>query len=190
LLEVEREREERLARILRMERELAYLRSRDDYESVNSRRAHFDPHDKGDTFRRGSPPMRDTGFRSHAQDELAYSRADERRALYNRPLSPGPLPRGGPSSGGSYHDREPISYPMPGSSRGSASASREGHLMQYGGYSGLRGLTSLSVGYGTGGGLSTKVPGSSGAPPPGWPSSDHDKANANRPPFANAGPWS
>ena len=188
LLEVEREREERLARILRMERELAYLRTRDEYEPANSRRAHFDSHDTGETFRRGSPPMRDTGFHSHAQDEYAYTRSEERRGLYNRPLSPGALPRGGQSSGGSYHDREPISYPMPGSSRAAGGASREAHLMQYGGYSSLRGLSSLAVGYGAGSGMSANVPGSSGAPPPGWPSTD--KANANRPPFANAGPWS
>ena len=180
LLEVEREREERLLRILQMERELSYLRSREEYEPV-SRRSHYDSHyDRGETFNRGSPPLRD--LHSHARDELGIPRSEERRSLYNRPPSPGALPRGGSSSVGSFHDRETISYPTPNSSRTMA---RDGHLTQYGGYSNPRGLTSLAVGYGSG--MSTKP---TGGPPPGWPSSEHDKANINRPPFANAGPWS
>ena len=189
-----RDREERLTRILRMERELAYLRTRDEYYDSVVRRPQYDlPQDRGiaDSYHRLSPPSAPREYSSVIRD-YSLPRPDERslyarpndRSAFERPPSPGVL-------------REPISYPMPASGRPSAAAisSLERRDVQYGGaYSQRPVLSSPAVGYGSSAGSSNLHPSKpgalpSGAPPPGWPSTMYDKANANRAPFTNATPW-
>ena len=207
----ERQREERLSRILQMEREIAMLRSQDtgSYGSdsrkprVSSEMSH-DSYDRrgdgGGYHNRRSPGG--VGLNSHGgydsysssrDRDLAY-RGGERgggggggpigggggggggsgRGIYSR-LSPPPgdhhhhHTRGSGGSGDSSY-RESVSYPTQFGSGGSSYGSRNAPAV---------------VGYGSQGGKG------SGSLPPGWPSSDHhEKANANRPPFTNTGPWS
>lgn len=257
ILEIEREREERLSRILSMERELSVLRAREDgaYRRPPLSEAAYDRYD---AYRRErSPVKRESDYLSQ-QDylprrsyppESAYvrpgdysrnerpgyegSRSDiveREREYYNGRSSDihsnlrggggaGSVDSRGSSVSNNYSSstgaeayRHPaVSYPIPGRGVGGGYQHRDSSS-QYsagldagvarggggvaGGYgsrvggAGGRGSdggygpspTSLSVGYGiTGGG--GKV-GMGGAPPPGWPSSDYDKSNANRPPFA------
>ena len=95
------------------------------------------------------------------------------------------------SSGGGDAYRSPVSYPLQGRGGydrrdGGSQYSAGGGGLGYGGSRERSGIGALgqssgqSVSYGSSGG---KV-GLGGAPPPGWPSSDYDKSNANRPPFA------
>lgn len=215
LLEIEREREERLSRILNMERELAVLRTREETTTRRSQTLNepaYDRYDRYDTYRsrdRSPPPRRESDYppvRDYPRnDRLGYegARGDDRggRSYYNgRSNSPGArgggLGRDGFSSssgvgGDSY--REPVSYPIsgrggydhrdnPSQLLGGGGGGGGGTGMGYGsrGGSGMGQSSNPSVGYGSSGG---KL-GMGGAPPPGWPSSDYDKSNANRPPFA------
>ena len=204
LLDIEREREQRLARILQMEKELATLRNREDAYDSFSRRSvpELSPYDRGtaDAYRRHSPPLppREYGYRP--RDEPSYRSAERSRSYYERvmereldqPIERGferPLQR---STSPGIAPRDAISYPLPGSSR-SQLQSKYGEREGLGGLYGMpqrtgSQLPSVPVGYGN----SSKPSASreTGVPPPGWPSSDYDKVSANRPPFAGVTPWS
>ena len=176
--------------------------SYDRYDTYRSRERSPPPRRESDY-----PPMRDYP----RSDRLGYegARGDDRggRSYYNgRSNSPisrgggGGLGRDGLASGGvggggagdSYRDS--VSYPMSGRGGynhrddpsqllgGGGGGGGGGIGMGYGsrGGSGMGQSSNPSVGYGSSGG---KL-GMGGAPPPGWPSSDYDKSNANRPPFS------
>lgn len=178
LLDIEREREQRLARILQMEKELASLRSREDvYESFSHRSApELSPYDRGtDAYRRRSPPLppRDYGYRS--RDEPSY-RSERGRNYYeramDRELDPErsfdrPLQR---STSPGIAPRDPISYPLPGSSRSqlqSKYGEREGLGSSLFGMPQRPGpqLPSAPVGYGNSSKPSTARESGHGAPP-------------------------
>lgn len=180
----EKQREERLARILQMEREIAMLRSNQDspasYDSRKPRvsgdsydRRERDSYDRRDEYRR-SPPM-PRGYDSYSRDrEPSYrgsssdrgSGVSNGRGYYNRQSPSRDLARG--SDG--YRDQ--VSYPAHFNS-GTSNYNRN----------------SPTVGYGSVGGSGSL--GKSSAPtPPGWPPGSQDKSNPNRPPFTNTGPWS
>lgn len=206
LLEIEREREERLSRILTMERELALLRSREDSASRRPQpqtEAAYDRYDRYEAYRRErSPPRRELDYpppRDYPRnDRMGYEggRGDERGRSYYNGRSDSPGTREGPGSAGGSGEayRNPVSYPIQGRGgydrRDNSSQYSSGGGMGYGsrgggGGGGMGQSSNPSVGYGSSGG---KL-GMGGAPPPGWPSSDYDKSNANRPPFASAAPW-
>lgn len=193
--EQERQREERLARILQMERELALLRSRegDVLTSKTSRPPAADPHDRDVYVRRSPGPHSSLGPPSY---QSAYSRdrdngvygadaggADRSRGYYGHNSPPreyttrGYTGRGGTNSTGSGSFREPVAYPT---QFGTSNNSRYGSN-NTGGY-GNRGAAP-SVGYG-GSASGSK---SKSNLPPGWPSSDKP---VNQPPFSVGGPWS
>lgn len=211
MLEIEREREDRLARILEMERELNYLRqSREDPYEGSYRRGY--DHREGyytDSYRRASPPRdymypRDEHLpldRPYA-DRPYSDMSEDRRGYYDHPPSP-PL-RSGPQS--SYRTSPgPVSYPIRGSSidpdsRGPPPVGSARPLMGIdsrrdaaGSRYGPSQLPSAGVGYGNSS-MASKASSGSGpvsSVPPGWPSSDYEKSRgdlANRPPFASA--WS
>lgn len=179
--DVEREHEERLARILSMERELAYLRSREHHDSQR-RAADILPPERGsgssggggggNNYRGYSPPIPRDPLPAR---DMGMSRSDDRRGGYYVDRQPSPPLRSSGSGGNSYRDT--ISYPSYDRREGATSS-------QYGAnYS--RSGSSPTVGYG-GGGSGSKS--SSSNVPPGWPGADYDKsANA---PFANTSPWS
>lgn len=169
-----------------MERELAYLRERED----GSR--HHQPDtgscDRYDNYRRGNSPghpPRDSNYMSRKEPTYDSGRGDGRgRGYYNRP-DPGPRAPGG--GGDSY--RENISYPMQGGAN--RYDRRDEPPSQYrgsGGYNRSGPMPAPNVGYGGGGSQANKSSGP-GAPPPGWPSSAYDKSNVNRAPFTNSAPW-
>lgn len=173
--EQERQREERLERILQMEREIALLRSNE----ADSRKppprmldSHHDSYDRrggeGGYHRRSPPlnydsyPREREPYRERGGSDRGAVGGGGRGGVYSR-LSPVSGDRG---SDGPY--REPVAYPS-----------------QYTGSSGGGGRNPPGVGY-----SSQSSKGSGGSLPPGWPSGIHDKSNANRPPFTNTGPWS
>lgn len=215
MLEIEREREQRLSRILSMERELALLRSHEDSATRRpppSSDAAYDRYDRYDAYRRDrSPQRRELDYLSQREfllqrdhpprdDRIGYegNRGDDNRgrSFYNgRSNSPGGRGGGGGgsglggdgvgSSGGGDSFRAAISYPLQARMGGydrRDTSQFSGSGLGFGGSrgSGIGQSSGQSVGYGSSGG---KV-GIGGAPPPGWPSSDYDKSNANRPPFA------
>ena len=202
-----------------MERELALLRSREESATRRSQPMNepaYDRYDRYDTYRSRDrsppPPRRESDYpplRDYPRnDRMGYegTRGDDRggRSYYNgrsdlpsaRPgLGGDGLPSSGGGGGGGDSYRNPVSYPISG--RGGydhrdtpsqllgGGGGRGG--MGYGsrGGGGMGQSSNMSVGYGSSGG---KL-GLGGAPPPGWPSSDYDKSNANRPPFAGSAPW-
>ncbi len=196
-----------------MEKELLVLRNREEVYDPVPRRSRFDqPLDRGPppsvSYRRASPPppvvaREYPSARPPQHSGYSLNGSEERRSLYSRPTDRGldrPFER--PPSPPVH--REPISYPQPGISRLSSSGSnldrRDGFSSQYGnssyGFSQRSGggpsLPSANVGYGGGGIGRAMDPGkpvghSSGAPPPGWPSTDY---NVNRAPFASTSRWS
>ena len=199
--EQERAREERLARILQMEREIAMLRSREG-DPLESRRPPHTPeysHNRRDSYHRSSPPpsLNGSGYQSsysRDRDMPSYRSGDDGdrggtgRSYYGRQASPGDLPS---------RDFPPRDLPSRDfssrnlSSRGSSSEAglyRDSYPSQMssgGGSGGGYNRGSASVGYGSSGGG-----GPNSSLPPGWPSGGHEKSNLNRPPFINAGPWS
>ena len=195
ILEIEREREERLSRILAMERELAMLRSREDSAARRSQQPlpSDAPYDRYETYRRErSPPRRESEYpstRDYGHGERVgagyMARGDDSRGGggargYYNGRSTSPIPRGG-------EGRDPVSYPISGRGgyeRRDTSQFSGGASVGYGGYGG--GGAAGGGQYGSSGG---KL-GVGGALPPGWPSTDYDKSNANRPPFSNTSPWS
>ena len=204
MLEIEREREDRLARILEMERELNYLRqSREDPYEGSYRRGY--DHREGyftDNYRRASPP-RDYVYSREERLPLDRPYADrpysdlseDRRGYYDRPPSP-PLRSGLTSS----YRTSPgsVSYPIRGSSIDPAPVGAARPLMGIDSRRDVAGSRygpspSPGVGYGTGS-MATKAssgPGPVSVVPPGWPSSEYEKSRgdiASRPPFASA--WS
>ena len=173
----------------------------------------YDRFDRYDTYRsreRSPPPRRESDYppmRDYPRnDRLGYEGAhgDDRggRSYYNG-RSNSPVSRGGglgrdglASGGGGDSYREPVSYPISGRGGydhrdnpsqllggGGGGGGGGGIGMGYGsrGGSGMGQSSNPSVGYGSSSGGKL---GMGGAPPPGWPSSDYDKSNANRPPFA------
>ncbi len=176
----EKQREERLERILQMEREIAMLRSQQEGGFSDSRKpplnARRESYDRKESYHRSPPPsLNSHGYDSYSRDrdrDLPYRGGNSERGggmssgrgYYNRQS-----PSGERSNSDGY--REPVSYPGTGSGGG-------GNFSR----------ASASVGYGTGSAGSGKT-----SVPPGWPSGSQDKSNANRPPFAasaNTGPWS
>lgn len=212
MLEIEREREDRLARILEMERELNYLRqSREDpYDGSHRRGYERREGYYADNYRKASSPPRD--YPPYLRDDhLPLDRPyadrpygdlpEDRRGYYDRPPSP-PLRSGPPSS----YRTSPgtVSYPIRGSSidpdsRGLPTVGAARPLMGIdsrrevtGNRYGPSQLPSQGVGYGS---MASKPAASGSGPvssvPPGWPSADYEKSRgdiASRPPFASA--WS
>lgn len=89
LLQIEREREERIARILKMEKELTYLRAQRDDPEI-ARELAFD---KPSPEERYAAPDLSQEHHSYRDQSYPMSRADERRAAYferhgGRPSSP------------------------------------------------------------------------------------------------------
>ena len=190
-----------------MEKELASLRNREEvYESFNRRSVpELSPYDRGTTeaYHRRSPPLPPREYyTTRSRNEPAYRQEERGRSYYERAMDreldrpversyERPLQR---STSPGIAPRDPISYPLPGSSRSQLHAKygerREVPSALYGmpQRTGSQ-LPSVPVGYGN----STSKPSASretGVPPPGWPSSDYDKVSANRPPFAGGTPWS
>ena len=170
----EREREERLKRILQMEREIAMLRTREGDMLDSRRRSSIDyPHDSYDrreAYRRSPQPP--PNYQSYPRDREDSYRGggDDRgrgRGYYGRQSPPRDYSRGSSGDIGSYRDS--VSYPS-----------------QFSG--GSYGRSIPTVGYGESG-LGKGGGGPNSSLPPGWPD-DHDKSIVNRPPFATAGPWS
>lgn len=172
----------------------------DRYEAYRSRERSPPPRRETDY-----PPMRDYS----RSDRLGYegARGDDRggRSYYNG-RSNSPISRGGglgrdgfagaaSGGGGGVGDsyREPVSYPISGrggydhreNSSQLLGGSGGGNIgMGYGSRAGSgMGQSSINASVGYGGSSGGKL-GMGGAPPPGWPSTDYDKSNANRPPFA------
>ncbi len=197
--EQERQREERLARILQMERELALLRSREG-DVLNSKPVHHPPpiesHHDRDGYTRRSPAPTHSSMGSSYQS--SYSRenrsngiygggdhvgADRSRGYYSHNSPPREYTTrnytgssGGSSltgsSGSSY--RDPIAYPTQYSNNSMGGNSS--------GYSSRS--SAPSVGYG-GSASASKAKSSL---PPGWPQSDA-KPLMNRAPFSVGGSW-
>ncbi len=161
-----------------MEREIAILRSRegDALEPRKSRHTDhsFDSYDRRDGYRRSPPPNH--GYQSYSRDHDRGEGGGNRgngREYYNRQAPSVNASRGPPNEGGAYRDS--MSYPSHfDSGRGSGGRSNYGRIAP-------------SVGYGGSGRGGGKSGGPNSPLPPGWPSDDYDKSNANRPPFA--GPW-
>ena len=197
-----------------MERELAVLRTREETATRRPPALSdpaYDRYDRYDAYRirdRSPPPRREADYppmRDYPHsDRLGYEgvRGGDRggRSFYNgRSDLRGALGRDGLPSvtgergvGGDAY-REPVSYPLsarggydhrdtPSQLLGGVGVSGGGG-MGFGGSRGGAGMgqsSNPSVGYGAGGKLGM----GGGPPPPGWPSSDYDKSNATRPPFA------
>lgn len=172
-----------------MERELAYLREREDGPRHQPDTGSYERYD---SYRRGNspgPPSRDANYSSRRDPGYDTSRVDDRgRGGYYNRSGPDSMSRG-LGSGDSF--RENVSYPIQGGT--SRYDRRDEPPSQYGasvGYNRGGPMSAPSVGYGgSGGNPASKSTGPGGIPPPGWPSSGYDKSNANRPPFANAAPW-
>jgi len=204
LEEQERQREERLTRILQMERELALLRAREgDVLSSKPPPNHLPSQSTDhDMFLRRSPgPSHSSslgppshhhqpGYSRENRDNGVYSGdhggSDRNRNYYTSRSSPPPreyATRGysGSSTSGSNAAntyREPVSYPTQyGSNNNSGFGSGSGR------YSTTR-SSAPSVGYG-GTASATKTKSNV---PPGWPS--NDSKPVNRAPFSLGGPWS
>lgn len=185
-LEAELEHEERLARIIDMERDLAYIRAREDVYSELYTRSQMDvmPYERPreDTYRRPplSPPATYGPQREYGPDR--QERADDRRHYYrSEPASS--LSRQPPDA-----RMELLSYPLPRTRSGPRS---DPLASAYGGSN--TGLSSPTVGYGGGGGSgsygSGKVRPSGSNPPPGWPAAGgYQRGNNSRGPFSS-GYW-
>lgn len=177
-----------------MEREIAYLRSREDVPVPETRRPPRPAEDFYDRYdgRRTSPrPANPPGYdSSYSRDREPSYRGGAgaggggaggiggsggaggmsgRGGFYTRQSPTGDFSRGATNEG-SY--RDPVSYPSQYSGGGSLgnSYARSAPTVGYGGAGGKGGS-----------GLNSSLP-------PGWPSGD-DKPT-NRAPFTNPGPWS
>ena len=175
----ERMREERLTRILRMERELALLRSREEdvpHPSMDSRER------ERDRYRRPPgplPSLSSSGYQS------SYLRERDNGASFYHGSSSGGRPGG---IGDRDRDRSYYSHGSPPreyTTRGLLGSYRDtvSYPSQYtsGGYN----RSSTTVGYSGGSGSANESRGSSSSVPPGWMSDD--KPVASRPPFST---WS
>ena len=193
-----------------MERELALLRSRDENASRRPPPSET-AYDRHDGYRRERSPVRREAEYPSQRDyppQREYSRNDRMgydgnrgdddrgRGYYNGRSDASTYRGGGGGMGMDGHGpsgvgdayRNAVSYPIQG--RGGynqrddpqhASGGQMGGASGYGSRGGVGyGQSSQSAGYASSAG---KL-GLGGAPPPGWPSTDYDKSNANRPPFA------
>lgn len=184
----ERMREERLTRILRMERELSVLRAREgDVLDAKPSRPPLDPHDRDIFYRRSPgphPSLSASGYQSsylreresgNSYGSISGGGVSDRSRYYGGNTPPREYTtRGFSGNAGSGSYRDPVSYPAQFSSSGS------------GGY-GSRGTPSVGYGH-VGSGTGNSKSGLNSSLPPGWPSSD--KPIVNRPPFSVGGPWS
>ena len=196
-IEAELEREERLARLIDMERDLAYMRAREDVYGELYVRSQLDPtpyeRPREEGYRRPlSPPLASNPYASPREYGMEpQERPTERRPYYNR------------SDGISSTTRQPsdarmelLSYPIPRNRSGT-----RGTDLLASAYGGAA-TTSKNLGYGGagGGGYTTgKSPGGYGSgkggaggsnPPPGWPtgSSYQRGSGSSRGPFTG-GYW-
>ena len=179
-LEAELEHEERLSRILKMERELAYIRARDDIYSELYTRSQMDtvPHSMHkEEYRRPalSPSHNSGAYISPREPPLEHpERFDDRRQYYSRSDAASSISRA-PSDARA----ELLSYPIP---RGRNTSRSDPLAAAYGG-------SATSVGYGVGGYSTGGKPRTGVAnPPPGWPSGSYQRATNSRGPFSS-GYW-